>query len=122
MDLTDEDMTYVRLLITDTDIEDEIFTDDEIAAVAGHESGLKRVAARLLLILAADHAMIAKKIRSQDLQTDGPSVAAELRLQADRLRNEAAQDDAAEIPALFVEPFWPHSYGWGPELTERGWH
>src|SRR5690606_8226046 len=116
MDLTVEDITYVRLLITDTG-DDPIFSDQEIQAVAGQDERIKKVAARLLDIMATSELLVSKKIRTQDLSTDGPAVADQLRKQANALR---AEDAAEQNPAVVTEAFHPADCD-GPELTRFGW-
>ena len=68
----------VRLLIDDTGI-DPVFSDEEITAFLSLNGGSAlRAAAQSLLMIAGSEARLSKKITSQDLQTDGPAVAAEL--------------------------------------------
>ena len=88
----------VRLLILDTsDVPaDRLFDDAQLDAfldMAGHS--VKRTAAMALRTVALSEALLSKKIRTQDLQTDGPAVAAELRAQAAALVAEADAEDAA---------------------------
>lgn len=99
------DSGYIRLLISDTGT-DPVFTDDEIAAFLAHETGPKRAAARALLTIAANEALLAKKITTQDLATDGPAVAEALRKLAAQLRAEADTDD--------------QSAQWGMEIVAPG--
>jgi len=75
---------------------------------------LKLAAANVLLSFAANEALVSKKIRTESLQTDGPAVAAELRLQAAQLRldglreKEAADsEEGAFITVDFVDPITP---------------
>lgn len=112
------DQGYVRLLVTDTG-EDPIFSDQEITAFIGRNpSSLKRAAAEALSVMARSEVLISKKITTQDLSTDGPAVAAELRASAKALRDEADADEAkSEDVAFTVEPFHPGGCG-RPELTE----
>lgn len=114
------DLGYVRLLISDTQNGDaRTFTDDEINAVLAREGNAKLAAAVLLLIIASNEALIAKAIRTQDLQTDGPKVAAEMRALAAVYREEGRRDliiEADDDQPIVV----PYSQGpWGkPELAE----
>ena len=68
-----------------------LFSDDEIAAMVGLFPTLHHAAARLVDLLAQNEALVSKKIRTEDLQTDGASVANSLRASAIALR--AAGDD-----------------------------
>jgi hypothetical protein len=84
----------VRLLIVDTS-SDPVFDDAEINAfLTLCQSSVKRAAARALETIAADEALTSKRITDHDLSTDGPAVAAELRMLAAALRAEAVSDDA----------------------------
>lgn len=98
----------VRLLITDTSdvVADQIFSDDQLAAfldMAGES--VYRAAAEALLVMAANEALTSKKIRTQDLATDGPAVSAELRALAERLTVKADEADAAAGTFFELVPF-----------------
>jgi hypothetical protein len=112
----------VRLLINDVapaDSEDRVFTDDEIDTFLALEGGrVKRAAAQALDTIATNEALCSKVLRSQDVQTDGAKLAAELRLRAKALRDQDDDDDADDGTALEIVAFKP--YGpYVPELTER---
>lgn len=96
----------VRLLITDTSdvVGDRIFTDDQLDAFYTlNAENVKRTAAQALLVMAASEVLVSKKIRTQDLSTDGPAVSAELRALAQRLTAEADAIDSAA--GSFFEAF-----------------
>jgi hypothetical protein len=60
-------------------------------------------AAQALMALAANEALVSKKIRTEDLSTDGPAVSAELRRLADSYRLQQLQaDNAAGINEAFT--------------------
>lgn len=83
------DFGKVRLLCQDTDTNNQIFNDSEIQAfldISG--SSIRLAAAMALEQIAASEVFIQKRIRSLDLQTDGPSEAAELRALAQSLRDQ----------------------------------
>lgn len=83
----------VRLLINDTTQADPVFSNDEIAAFLTMESdNVKRAAAQALDTIADDEVLTSKVIRSQDLSTDGASVADGLRSRAKELRSQADGD------------------------------
>lgn len=85
----------VRLLISDLDPADVTFTDPEIGAFVDLEGGdVRRAAACALETLATNEALVQNRIRTLDLQTDGPAVAAELRARAAALRAQADMVDA----------------------------
>ena len=113
----------VRLLITDiADAPaDRIFTDDQLDAfytLCGEN--VNRTAAKALLVMAASEVLVSKKIRTQDLSTDGPAVSAELRALAKQLTAEADAADAAVDAGFFdVVPF---GYTGKPEGGERRWY
>ena len=80
----------VRLLCTDLDEVSPLFTDAQVTAFLTMESSNVRLAAAQALdTIATSEALISKKIRTLDLQTDGPAVAAELRARAKELRDQA---------------------------------
>lgn len=85
----------VRLLISDVDDAVPVFTDVEIAGFLTLEGDNTRLAAAQALdTIASNEVMVSKVIRTQDLQTDGAKVAAELRARAKGLRDQAAERDA----------------------------
>src|SRR5689334_19922240 len=85
----------VRLLCTDLSETAPLLSDDQITALLTLESNnVRMAAAQALDIIASSEALVSMKIRTQDLQTDGPAVAAELRARAKSLREQAADTDA----------------------------
>ena len=89
----------VRFLIDDTQ-DPALFTAQEIGAVLDLNQGsVLRAAAQLILMIAGSEARLSKKITTQDLATDGPAVAAELRAQAAALRKQADDQDRADTEA-----------------------
>lgn len=84
----------VRLLATDVDEVDPLFTDAQIQAFLTLEGGrVRRAAAQALDTIASSEAMVSKKIRATDITTDGPAVAKELRGRAASLRQQDDQTD-----------------------------
>ena len=91
-----EHLDDVRLLVGDLDPENQLFTDNQMLAFLRLASGSSyRAAAEALRVMARSEVMISKKITTQDLSTDGPAVAAELRKQAAELDARADALDAA---------------------------
>lgn len=94
----------VRLLITDTaaDPADWLFTDPQLDAFLEMNAGsVLRTAAQALLVIATSENLLGKKIRTQDLSTDGPAVSAELRALAATLTARADVADAAAAESFF---------------------
>lgn len=92
----------VRLLCTDLDEVAPLFTDAQITAfLAMENSNVRLAAAQALDTIASSEAMVSKKIRTADLQTDGPAVAKELRDRAASLRDQAAVVDDDGVPFAF---------------------
>lgn len=123
---TADERISIRTLIPDNEAvfgpgEDEtLFSDTEIDAffVAGRNSVL-RAAGLANLAIATSEALISKKIRTQDLQTDGAAVADALIKKSKALFDLADQADAASA----IEYFDIINFGEGwstypPELTE----
>lgn len=119
-DLTPPDYStavgQVRLLIPDVeqlgDTPAYIFSDSQITAfLSMYSNSIKRAAAQAKLVLATSEALINKVISTYDLKTDGAKLGAELRAQAEALRQEAIEDeqeDANDILTI-VNP----SAAWG---------
>lgn len=81
---------------------------------------VQRSAADVLDATATSEVLLSKKIRTQDLTTDGPAVAAELRKQAQVLRDKADRQDEIDgtgEESLFA--FVPFEDVRGAELEER---
>lgn len=113
----------VRLLTADL-AEPPILSDAIIEGYLGLYDGADpkcaewRAAADALDAMATSELLTSKKIRTQDLSTDGPAVAAELRKKAAELRLRADEADAAEGSFFEIIP-----NGWcpGPEGAEARW-
>ena len=102
----------IRLLIPDTEqlgnLADStidasyIFNDAQIQAFATlYSNNVKRAAAQAKLVLATSEALISKVIKTDDLQTDGAKLGAELRAQAKALQEEADRDDTTDSYEAF---------------------
>lgn len=88
------DIGLVRLLCTDLDEVSPLFDDAQITAfLAMNGDRVKKAAAMALDTIAVSEVLISKVIRTQDLQTDGAKVAAELRARAKALRDEDTADE-----------------------------
>lgn len=86
----------VRHLIADLS-EHPLLTDEQINVYLSlNSNSVRRAAADSLDAIASSEALVSRKIRTQDLQTDGPAVADSLRKHADRLRQLADREDDLE--------------------------
>jgi hypothetical protein len=124
-DVTNDPTTVVgkiRLLISDTDPDNPAFTDTQITAfytISG--SNVRLGAAAALDALAASEVLISKAIKTLDLETNGPAVAAELRNQAKTLRVTAGDYDAdGNLFGMAIVDFRPDRW-FDHELAEPGW-
>lgn len=87
------------------------FSDDEIAAFLSEYPDnpqrwhVKRAAADAIDALANNEALVLKKIKTEDLETDGPATANALRAGARALRERAAQEEDEESMFVGVIPF-----------------
>jgi hypothetical protein len=81
------DIDTVRLLISDLDTP-PTFSDVQIQSFLTLEGAVKLAAAQALDVLASNEALVSKRIRTLDLQTDGPAVAKTLHDQAEALREQ----------------------------------
>lgn len=135
MDLADEQkqIGQVRHLIADLDPINQLFTDEQLQTYlelndwdTGNKPGIYRAAADALHAVATTEVLLSKKIRSQDVSTDGPAVAKELREQASAFRARAdkaeakAEAEAAATDSFFdIVPFVCDNPAEGAE--QRGW-
>lgn len=115
----------VRLLSADFDEAAPLLTDDQLSAyLAMNNDNVLRAAADALETAATSESLISKKIRTQDLSTDGPAVATDLRKQAASLRARADAADATDPEIIEVDsgfeviPMFPARRG---ELEEWRW-
>lgn len=97
------DIGRVRLLISDVDPENLVLTDDMVQGYLALEDGnIRLAAAEALDAIASSEALLSKKIRTQDRESDGPAVAAELRKHAAALRARAAAEAEADEPFFML--------------------
>lgn len=97
----------VRLLINDTQVGTPVFSNDEIDAFLALEGdSVKLAAAQALDVIADDELLTSKVIRSQDVATDGASVADSLRARARALR-DSVRETAAGGTALAPRGSFP---------------
>lgn len=127
---TEDQIRQTRTLIPDVEAvfgeaEDQtMFSDEEIADfVAVGRNNVLRAAAYACLAIGASEALISKVISTQDLSTNGASVANALNLKADRLLAQADKLDDSQFAYFEIVDF---GEGWTttPELTEPqngGW-
>lgn len=91
-----EPIGQIRLLTTDADEAFPLHTDAQLAAFLTLEGGnVKRAAAASLEAISTSETLVGKKITTQDLSTDGPAVAKDLRERAALLRKQADNEDPA---------------------------
>nr|WP_297424780.1 hypothetical protein [uncultured Actinotalea sp.] len=111
----------VRLLVGDVDEDNLLLTDDQVHgfltmhgvpadAAEAPVAAIRRAAADALDTIASSEALVSKKIRSQDLSTDGPAVAAALRAHAVQLRVLADAADDDDVDPVAVLEFAPHPH------------
>ena len=85
-----EDVSAVRALIADPPGSGALLTDETLGVYLDlNSSNIRLAAADALEAIAVSEVLVSKKIRTQDLTTDGPAVSAELRALAKRLRDAA---------------------------------
>lgn len=116
----DTDAGKVRLLISDTNVANPIFSDAEITTFLELETNVRRAAALALDTIASNEAQVLKVIRLLDVQTDGASLSKELRARAADLRAQAddvgADDSGFEIAELVVDSQTGHDRIWNQAL------
>ena len=100
------DRGKVRMLITDVESTDPCFDDDEIDAYLTLNGGsVYKAAAFALMTIAANEALVSKRIKLLDLTTDGPAVAEALRKLAKEYIAEA--EDAG------------HTFDWAEQVFDQ---
>ena len=111
------DVGRVRLLIPDTDEDNTLLIDPQIDALLTMEGTVKLAAAAALDIIASSEALVSKVIRTQDLQTDGAKVAAELRARAAGLRQQVDDGVGDDSVGFDIADFdrWAGYAGYPPE-------
>ena len=113
----DENLAYIRLLIADVDEANPLISTEQLNTLLTTNQGNPLLAAADALdAIATSEVLVSKKIRTQDLSTDGPAVAAELRKQAERLRARADIADEAWAGFDVVDTVVSRRR---PELTEH---
>jgi hypothetical protein len=111
----------VRLLIADvaSNPADRLLEDDQVLGfLAMNGDSVRLAAADALDAIASSETLVSKAIRTQDLATDGPKVATDLRSHATRLRTLAAADDGDSVfdvvyPAPSLRPAQLEQEVWG---------
>lgn len=112
------DIEIVRLNITDTGTE-QLFTDEQLTAWLEQFGGsINRATYRALVTIATSEVLVSKKIRTQDLATDGPAVADSLLKLAATYRADADSDDVAAGSFFEIVPLFPPAK---PEAAEYRW-
>lgn len=97
----------VRAIIPDIDESDPILSDAQLNSYLATTGGsVLRSAALALRAIANEVNLILKVVRTDDLGTNGPAVAAELRQQANKLDEQADKADATDSMDFYeVVPF-----------------
>lgn len=104
-----EPVGKVRALIPDIDEADPILSDAQITAyLSVVEDNVLRATALALRTISNEINLILKYVKTDDLSTNGPAVAAELRQNADRF--DKAADDAASIDTADYFDVVPFDY------------
>ena len=100
----------VRILVGDINEANLLFTDDQINGVVPLFPNLHIAAAHRVDLIASNEALISKKIKTEDLATDGPAVADSLRKHAAALRVEGQRilDDASSVEIVD----WQQAHPW----------
>lgn len=106
------DLGKIRVLTGDTDESLFFLTDEELTVLMSLSGGgLYETAAEALEVMATKMAIIQQKIKTLDLQTDGPAVAKSLMDRAAQMRERvtAVDDEDFELidPVVSVMEYWP---------------
>lgn len=102
------DMDDVRLLISDiggNGGSEFIFQDEEIQRFLALRPNIEMAAAVALRVLASNEALVSKRIKFLELETDGPAVAKELRAMAESYEKSDIDNDEPEVIEMGVDDF-----------------
>lgn len=127
----DSDIGLLRNLISDTTLRSDpaypaqepeyLFDDARLQAfLTINNGGVRFAAADCIDAIADNEALVLKKIRTEDLQTDGPATANALRLHATSLRAQAKQEAAelADEGGMVIVDYQYRQHPHYPELGE----
>ncbi len=96
----------VRLLIADVDTTDQLLSDAQLEGYLSlNDASVRRAAADALEAIATSETLVSKRIRTQDLSTDGPAVAKSLREQAATLRALADDTEGGFVDVIEYTPY-----------------
>jgi hypothetical protein len=110
----------VRLLIADTDENEQVLDDNQIDGFLSLEGdNVFRAAALALETIAVDQALVLKVIRTLDVQTDGAKVSTELRARAKDLRARADDDADSADDDFAIAEFADPVFGYRDRLTRQ---
>lgn len=127
----DVQVRLVRQFTTDTHPKVRLFSDADVQDALALNTGagippgaaVRYAAADLLEMAAVSEVLVSKKIRTQDLSTDGPAVSAELRALAKRLRDAADKlTTPVEDQASFIHVVPGGGTRGRLEAEEYRWH
>jgi len=100
------DAGRVRLLCSDTNDADRIFSDPEITAFLALNGGsVLLAAAQAIDAMAVNEVMVLKVIRLLDLTTNGAAVAKALNAKADALRKQVNEEADFDWAEMNLDPF-----------------
>lgn len=101
------DVGKVRLLISDVDAGELVFSDDEIQAFLDLEGGsVKLAAAQAIDTNATNEALASKVLKDHQLSTDGAAVANAMRRHAAALREQALGDEDTFFEIVPARECW----------------
>ncbi len=114
----------VRLLITDTDLDNPIFQDNEIDfflsnTAVDSSNDINLAGAKALETIAASEALVQKKIKLLDLTTDGPAVADSLRKAAALLREQSDTEGDIDFIEQNLNVFSARQIIWNDALRTQ---
>lgn len=116
-----EPVDIVRLNITDTK-EPQLFTDEQLNAwLAAYDGNVNRATYRALITIATSTVLVSKKMRTQDLSTDGPAESAALLKLAETYKAEADAEQGTDDGFLELIPFGGAGHCEAEEYRYRAW-
>lgn len=109
----------VRLLCSDTDDADRIFSDAEITAFLSlNGGGVLMAAAQAIDAMAVNEVMVLKVIKLLDVTTNGAAVAKALNAKADALRKQVNEEVAIDWAEMNLDVFTRREIIWKDAIRD----
>lgn len=113
------DIGKLRMFIPDRDVDDAIWSDEELQVFLDTESNLFRATALVLETMASDHALVLKVMRVQNIETSGDRVSSALLARAKLLRKQADDLDDVDNGGFEVIEMVHDDFSWRERILNE---